>query len=286
MDRRVANHRGACCAFGLELRKWRRIRSMSQLGLAVESGTSLRHLSFIETGRARPGHQLVLRLAGVLDIPLRARNDLLIAAGYAPSFRDSQLSSPAMESVRRAVTHILAKQEPYPAIVALPDWTVIMANDAAVRWRRLFFSDAEKERVGPDAANAMKAFFDPRQFRPFIVNWDVCAREILLRVRYEAAGLGPDAPGARLIRELMSYPDVPQISEEGALPPNDPLMTVHMAKNEIRLSYFSMLTTFGTPHDALLEELRIKLFFPANAESAALFQRLVGWQDVEARERA
>jgi hypothetical protein len=229
---------------------------------------------------------LVLRLAGVLDVPLRARNDLLIAAGYAPSFPDSQLSSPAMDSVRRAVTHILAKQEPYPAIVALPDWTVIMANDAAVRWRRLFFSDAEKERVGSDAANAMKAFFDPRQFRPFIVNWEMCAREILLRLRYEAAGLGSDSPGARLIRELMSYPDVPQVFEENerTLPPNDPLMTVHMAKNEIRLSYFSMLTTFGTPHDTLLEELRIKLFFPADAQSAALFHRLAAAPDVKARE--
>jgi transcriptional regulator with XRE-family HTH domain len=288
MDRRYADHRGTCCAFGKELRKWRHIRAMSQLDLAIASGTSPRHLSFVETGRASPGHELVLRLAGVLDIPLRARNDLLVAAGFAPSFRDSELSAPAMENVRRAVAHILTKQEPYPAIVARPDWTVIMANDAATRWRRLFVSDAEKERLGPGAANAMKAFFDPRLLRPYVVNWDVCAREILLRLRYESAGLGPDAPGARLIRELMAYPDVPQDLEEDehGLPPNEPLMTVHMAKNDIRLSYFSMLTTFGTPHDALLEELRIKLFFPADADSAALFHRLAASQVVKARELA
>jgi len=162
-----------------------------------------------------------------------------------------------------------------------------MANDAATRWRRLFVSDAEKERLGPDAANAMKAFFDPRLLRPFVLNWEMCAREILLRLRYESAGLGPDTPGARLIRELMSYPDVPQDPGlERGLPPNEPLMTVHMAKGDIRLSYFSMLTTFGTPHDSLLEELRIKLFFPADAGSAELFHKLAEGQEVRARELA
>lgn len=288
MDRHFADRRGTCCRFGQELRKWRQIRGMSQLDLAIVSGTSPRHLSFIETGRASPGRELVLRLAGTLDVPLRSRNDLLIAAGHAPSFSASQLSAPVMENVRRAVAHILAKHEPYPAIVVQPDWTVIMANDASVRWRRLFISDAEKERAGPGAANAMKAFFDPRLLRPFVLNWDVCAREILLRLRYEAAGLGPESPSARLFRDLLSYPGVSQESEpvEHALPPNEPLMTVHMAKGSIRLSYFSMLTTFGTPHDALLEELRIKLFFPADPDSAALFQRLAASQDIPESEYA
>jgi len=119
-------------------------------------------------------------------------------------------------------------------------------------------------------------FFDPRLLRPYVVNWERCAQDILLRLRYEAASLGPESPPARLFRELLTYPGAPQAAEaeHGSLPPNEPLMTVHMAKDNIRLSYFSMLTTFGTPHDVLLEELRIKLFFPADPDSAALFQRL------------
>jgi len=276
MDRRRAEHRGDCGAFGRELRRWRCIRAMSQLDLATTVGTSPRHLSFVETGRSTPGRDLVLRLVEALDIPLRHRNGLLAAAGYASIFQDSALSAPAMEVVRTALDFVLAQQEPYPAIVARPDWTVIMANQAAVRWRRLFISDAEKDRAGPAAANAMKMFFDPLLFRPYVVNWERCARDILLRLRYEAASLGPESPPARLVRELLTYPGVPQAaeSEPGSLPPNEPLMTVHMAKGHTRLSYFSMLTTFGTPQDVLLEELRIKLFFPADADSAVLFQRL------------
>jgi hypothetical protein len=163
-----------------------------------------------------------------------------------------------------------------------------MANQAAVRWRRLFISDEEKERAGPDAANAMKMFFNPLLFRPYIVNWEHCARDILLRLRYEAAGQGPDSPPARLLRDLLTFPGAPQAVESahGGLPPNEPLMTVHMAKGDLRLSYFSMLTTFGTPQDALLEELRIKLFFPADAGSAVLFRRLAEPESVRSLQLA
>ena len=276
MDRRSAGHQGVCGAFGRELRKWRSIRAMSQLDLAIAAGTAPRHLSFVETGRSTPGRELVLRLAEALEVPLRSRNELLVAAGYAPIYLDSALSAPAMDGVRTALQFVLAQQEPYPGIVVRPDWTIIMANEAAFRWRRLFVSDTEKDRAGPDAANAMKMFFHPQLFRNYVVNWERCARDILLRLRYEAAGLGPGSPPAQLLRELLTYPGAPQTTEavDGSLAPNEPLMTVHMAKGDIRLSYFSMLTTFGTPHDVLLEELRIKLFFPADAGSSDLFQRL------------
>jgi transcriptional regulator with XRE-family HTH domain len=278
MDRRRSEHRGECGAFGRELRKWRGIRGISQLDLALTIGTSPRHLSFVETGRATPGRALVLRLVEALDVPIRSRNGLLTAAGYAPVFRDSALAAPPMETIRKALAFTLAQQEPYPAIVVKPDWTVIMANDAAVRWRRLFISDAEKDRAGSAAANAMKMFFDPLLLRPYILNWEQCARQILLRLRQEAASQAADGPSAQLLRELLAYPGAPEAAgsdESGGLPPNEPLMIVHMAKADARMSYFSMLTTFGTPHDVLLEELRIKLYFPADPASTALFQRLV-----------
>ena len=276
MDRRRVEHRGECGAFGRELRLWRGLRGISQLQLAVAIGTSPRHLSFVETGRASPGRALVLRLAEALDVPIRSRNDLLTAAGYASIYPQSGLDAGPMEGVRRALSFALAQQEPYPAIVVQPDWTVIMANAASFRWRRVFITDAEKERAGAAGTNAMKAFFHPLLFRPHIVNWQQCARQILLRLRQEAASQGPAGPSAQLLRELLAYPGAPEAEEatDAVLPPNEPLMTVHMAKGDVRLSYFSMLTTFGTPHDALLEELRIKLFFPADARSAAWFNDL------------
>ena len=190
MDRRRSEHRGACGPFGRELRKWRGIRAMSQLDLAAAVGTSARHLGFVETGCSKSGRDLVLHLAEALNIPLRLRNELLAAAGFAAVFQESSLTAPAMEGMRTALAFVLRQQEPYPAIVVRPDWTVIMANEAAVCWRRLFISDAEKDQVGADAANAMKMFFDPRLLRPYVMNWERCARDILLRLRYEAAGLG------------------------------------------------------------------------------------------------
>jgi transcriptional regulator with XRE-family HTH domain len=276
MDRRRAEHRGACCAFGKLLRQWRGRRALSQLDLATVTSTSPRHLSFVETGRAQPGRELVLRLAEALDMPLRARNAMLVAAGYAPVFRESDPATLPTDGVRRALEFALAQQEPYPAIVVEPDWTVVMANAAASRWRRCFVSDEQQDRVGANARNAMKMFFDRRLLRPFVVNWEQCARQILLRLRHEAMAGEPDSPAARLLRDLLAYPGAPAADEldDGSLPPNEPLMTVHIAKADVRMSYFSMLTTFGTPHDALLQELRIKLFFPADDASAAWFRQL------------
>jgi hypothetical protein len=193
-----------------------------------------------------------------------------------PVYRESALAAPPMEGVRKALDFALAQQEPYPAAVVEPDWIVVAGNAAALRWRRFFISDVEKDQVGADAANAMKLFFHPRLLRPYVLNWEQCARQILLRLRHEAMAAGPDAPSARLLGELLAYPGAPSAAEldDGSLPPNDPLMIVHLAKGDVRVSYFSMLTTFGTPHDALLQELRIKLFFPADAASSEFFHRL------------
>src|SRR5215469_10250769 len=133
MDRRRVEHQGECGTFGRELRRWRALRGISQLQLAVAIGTSPRHLSFVETGRASPGRSLVLRIAEALDVPIRSRNDLLAAAGYAPVFTQSALSAPPMEGVRAALEFALERQEPFPTIVVRADWTVIMVNRAATR---------------------------------------------------------------------------------------------------------------------------------------------------------
>lgn len=261
-------------AFGQLLRGWRAERQMSQLDLSLVADTSARHLSFIETGRASPSRTLVLRLGAVLDLPLRARNELLLAAGYAPVFRERPLSEPIMADARRALDHILRQQEPYPAIVVDRGWNILLRNEASRRMRRVLLDPESIERAGPTTENAMKMIFHPLLYRRWVVGWEELAPLLLLRLAHEAAA----ADGghiADLVREIRSYPGVPAPAlSDGPLPPNQPLLTVRLRKDDLRFDYFSTITTFGAPHDITLQELRIKCFFPADSESAATFHRL------------
>src|SRR5258705_11872769 len=158
--------------FGRLLRQWRSQRGMSQLQLAVEADVSARHLSFVETGRAQASREMVLLLARVLDVPLRDRNDLLVAAGYAPIYRATALDAPALGQVRRALDFILRQQEPYPAIVLDRHWNILLANAATGRLVEALLDPAA---VGELGGNAMRLMFHPRGFRPYIVNWEPTA---------------------------------------------------------------------------------------------------------------
>lgn len=259
---------------GVLLRRWRGARGLTQEALALEAGISPRHLSFIETGRAAPGRAVLLRLCETLDLPKRARNELLVAAGFAPAFAETAFDALPSDGVKALLRRILDQQKPYPALVADSAWTIRMANGPAMRMVFAFVGEAEARAAGPDALNAMKQLFHPGLLRPFVENWEEVARDVLVRLSQEAAA-GPLSSGAeRLLTELMAYPGVPALRRAEPLAPAGPAMTVRMRKGPLRLAYMSMLSTFGTPQDVTLEELRIKLFFPADAESAATFARL------------
>jgi transcriptional regulator with XRE-family HTH domain len=245
------------------LREWRAARRLSQLDLALEVGASTRHLSCVETGKAQPSRDMVARLADALDLPLRDRNGLLIAAGYAPEYRESALASPEMAPVRRAIEFILEHQEPFPAFVMNRHWDVLMTNQALMRLIGLVKGDT---RVHP---NIMRQVFDPEDMRPFIANWEEVAGELIRHLHDEVAAAPADTTARALLDEVLAYPDIPaqwRTRVPGATPL--PLLTTVFARGELKLPFFSTLTTFGTPRDVTLDELRIECMFPANEATA------------------
>ena len=253
--------------FGTLLREWRSRRRVSQLDLAVEAGVSSRHVSFIETGRAQPSREMVLMLARVLDVPLRDRNELLMAAGYAAMYRATDLEAPALEQARRALDFMLRQQEPYPAIVVDRAWNLLKANNGAVRLVETF---TEPSAASDWNGNAMRLMFHPRCFRPHIVNWEAMAAALIQWLHRDVlSGIG-GAETRRLLDELLSYPGVPPRWRTLDLDVSTaPFLAIDFRKNDLHLRFFSTLTSLGTPHDITLQELRVEAFFPADAETEA-----------------
>ena len=259
--------------FGRLLRQWRAERGLSQLGLSVEAGVSSRHLSFVETGRAQPSREMVLLLARTLDVPLRDRNDLLIAAGYAPVYRRTGLDAPAMAPVRRALDFILRQQEPYPALVLDRHWNVLKVNEGSARVQAHFL-DATAV-AGLDPPNAMRLMFHPRAFRPFIVNWEATAASLIQWLHRDAAGGFGDVETRALLEELLAYPDVPRQWRRLDLDASTtPVLPIEFRRGDVTLRYFTTLTSLGTPHDITLQELRIESFFPADEATEVATRRL------------
>ena len=249
-------------AFGLLLREWRSRRRLSQLDLAVEAGVSSRHVSFIETGRAQPSRDMILMLARVLDVPLRDRNDLLTAAGYAAMYRATDLEAPALDQARRALDFMLRQQEPYPAIVVDRAWNLLKANNGAVRLVQEF---SDPEAANEWAGNAMRLMFHPRGLRMHIVNWEAMAAALIQWLHRDVlAGLGGEDT-RKLLDELLTYPGVPPRWRTLDLDVSTaPFLAIEFAKPGVHLRYFSTLTSLGTPHDITLQELRVEAFFPAD----------------------
>ena len=251
--------------FGRLLREWRSRRRVSQLDLASEAGVSSRHVSFIETGRAQPSREMILMLARVLDVPLRDRNELLVAAGYAAMYRATDLDSPALEQARRAVEFMLKQQEPYPAIVVDRSWNLLKANNGAVKLVETFADPGAANEWG---GNAMRLMFHPRGLRAHIVNWEAMAAALVQWLHRDVlSGIGGDET-RRLRDELLSYPGVPPRWRTLDLDVSTaPFLAIDFAKDELHLRFFSTLTTLGTPHDITLQELRVEAFFPADAQT-------------------
>jgi len=248
-------------AFGLLLKEWRRVRRKSQLTLALEANVSPRHLSFVESGRSVPSRDMVQTLAEALDVPLRDRNALLVAAGYAPLYAERSLESADLIQVRRALTRLLDHQEPYPAVVLDRQWNVLQSNRAAPR----LFSHFVDLAALPEPRNLLRSIFDPAGLRPWIANWDVVAQTLVHRVFREAVGGVPDPRVLAVLGELRSYPPSPTLGPATAA--DLPFHPVQFRKGSLSLSFFSMVTTVGAPHDITAQELRIEAFFPSDDET-------------------
>ena len=270
------------CTFGELLRRWRMARRLSQLELGMEAAVSSRHISFIETGRAKPSREMVLILAKVLDVPLRERNLLLHAAGYAPFYSETSLDDPQMAQVRRALELILEQQEPFGAIVFDRHWDIVMVNAAYVRFTNLLLGAGHTAAVPltvipPPRPNLLHSLFDPAGWRSFIINWDLVARSLLPRVHREIV-LEKDPATRELLNAILAYPGVPKRWREPDFEsPQDVIIPIEMRFGDQTLRLFSTITTLASPHDITLQELRIESFHPADEVTADL-ARLIAAQ--------
>ncbi|WP_341913486.1 helix-turn-helix transcriptional regulator [Ferrovibrio terrae] len=265
----VALQGGPGAGFGTLMRQWRRRRGFSQLELAETGSVSQRHVSFLESGRARPSRQMVLHLAELLDMPLRERNRLLHAAGFAAAYRESGLDAPHLAEARHALDLLLKQHEPFPAVVVDAGWTVQLANQAAQRMIG-FLLGAGRDPARP--VNFMTLPLHPNGARPYIRNWRDVAGALLHRLQREAM----DSPAAAaVLAEVRGYPDVDALwrSVDWESEPR-PLLTFAIEKDGLVLDLITMIATFGTPQDVTLQDLRIETFLPANAASEALLRGL------------
>jgi transcriptional regulator with XRE-family HTH domain len=260
-------------SFGARLRWWRERRGLAQLDLAGAAETTQRHVSFLESGRATPSREMILRLAAVLDLPLRQQNALFLAAGYAPPWRESPLSAPELARVNGALDHMLAQQEPYPAFVLDRRWTLLRANTGAARLTE-FLTGPPSPDPPPavEPVNLALALVSPDGLRPFIVNWEEVVLHFLRGVQADALADGT-AETAALLARLLAVPGAPALSQ--VLPPDDrqsPVLIIHFRRGETSLRLFTTIATLGTPHDVTLQEIRIECFFPVDDATARAFQ--------------
>jgi transcriptional regulator with XRE-family HTH domain len=247
------------------LRDWRQRRRRSQLDLAVEAEVSARHLSFVETGRSRPSRELVLHLAEHLEVPLRDRNSLLLAAGYAPSYRERSLDTEELEPVRQAIDKILSGHEPFPAVVVDRYWNIVSANGALLS----LLGSVVNARLLEPPANALRIALHPDGLAPHIENLVEYADHLLARLDRQASTAGSDEM-RELAQELRSYPGIPTApTSHGDVVDRLFAPLVLRLEGRPRLTFFSTIATFGTALDVTVAELAIEQFFPADRATAA-----------------
>jgi transcriptional regulator with XRE-family HTH domain len=245
---------------GALLREWRQRRRLSQLDLASEAEISTRHLSFLETGRALPSRDMVLHLSERLEIPLRERNLLLIAAGYAPVFQERSLADPELQAARAAMDLVLQAHAPNPAIAIDRHWTLVAANRSVAP----LIAGVDPELLKPPV-NVLRLSLHPRGLAPRIVNLAEWRAHLLERLRRQV-DVSADAVLVELLKELRGYPAPSQ-------PPHRPngagvVVPFKLRHGDRVLSFLSTTTVFGTPVEITLSELALETFFPADAETA------------------
>lgn len=257
---------------GRLLREWRQRRRMSQLELAVEADISSRHVSFLETGRALPSREMLLRLAAQLAVPLREQNMMLLAAGYAPVFPEQSLDAPSMQAIRQTVDLVLSGHEPYPALAVDRYWTLVAANRAVTA----LLAGSDPALLQPPV-NVIRLSLHPQGLAPQIANFAEWRNHTLARLQRQIA-ISADAQLAALLAEVATYPVPAQASVAIAATPQDEVpvaapFRLHTALGQ--LTFISTTTVFGTPIDITVSELAIESFFPADATTADLMHQLM-----------
>lgn len=244
------------------VRNWRQRRRMSQMELALEAGLSTRHLSFIETGRSRPSPEVLMAVADQLDVPLRERNSMLLAAGYAPRYAQRDLQTPDMRPVHEALTRLLEAHQPYPGLVVDRHWNVVLANRAAMALASLL-----PESLRTPTLNIYRASLHPHGLARYTRNLEDWIAHLLSNLR-RSLEISGDAALMALEAEVLAYPRVAEDARR--MPATDGQSLLIPCLLDLptgSLSLFTTLTSFGTPQDVTLQELCIELFYPADAAS-------------------
>lgn len=255
--------------FGVVLRQWRQTRGYSQLELGLAAEVSTKHVSFLETGRAKPSREMVGLLASTLDIPLSERNMLLQSAGYREGYSCMALEQPEMEPVRRALTYALENHNPYPAIVMDQEWNMLMANEG---YQKLLAQVVALRPNFPQTQNVLELFFDPEGVRPLVTNWADIASLLLQRVHRERVLYRHGKTD--LLERLLGYPDIPDDWKKidfsrSALP----MTCLNLQLGDVVLEMFSSLSMFGTAIDINMQKIVIEQYFPVDDQTVDFFNR-------------
>lgn len=269
MDTRASKTFRPANPVGDLLRGWRNRRAMSQADLAFEAGISIKHLSFVETGKAAGSRDILLQLAGALGLSLRDRNALLEAGGFARQYGERDLAAPEVADARRAIDLLLKRHEPFPAIVTDRRWNVLQANSAAVRLMTMLLGETRMQRP----LNHMRMFLAPDELRPYVENWPKVAAALLMRARHEAMAAPLDGALQSTWRELLKLPGLPTAPFDERETPG-PLCEVRLRKGDVAVGLIGTVLTLGTPQDITLQELRVEMFMPADAPSQAVLEKV------------
>ena len=255
--------------FPARLAGWRKRRGLSQLQLALSAACSQRHLSFLELGRTRPSREMIHRLAAALDVSLRQSNELLLAAGYAPAWTETDLGAEALAPIRSALDYMLGQQEPFPAVVVDRRWNLLQANKGAVAMVEFLVGPAT-----PGAAiNLADALVAPDVLRPHLTNWAEVVRFFVRSVDADATVDGT-AESAALLERLLGYEGVrAAMAQAPALASEGPVLPMHFQKGKTALRLFTTIATLGTPQDITTQELRVESFFPMDDHTRDVFRR-------------
>jgi transcriptional regulator with XRE-family HTH domain len=254
-------------SFGVVLRRWRERRRMTQMDLAFAANASTRHLSYLETGRARPSREMVMRLGAYLDVPLRERNTLLLAAGFAPAFQERSLAE--LSAARQAIEQILDAHKPYPAFAVDRHWNIVLSNQVLPQ----LYVDVAPELLRPPV-NSVRLTLHPRGMAPRLVNLAEWRDHVISELRHQLdarADIGTQA----LLKEVMAYPAPPGADAIEPEPGAERYATPLKIRTDAGvLSFLSTVTVFGTPTDVTLAELALEMLFPADARTVAVVREL------------
>lgn len=256
------------------LKSWRAKSHVSQLELALRCDVSQKHVSFVESARTKPSRSMVLDFCEALNIPLRDRNALLLAAGYAPEYQESELTEPELAVVDQALDMMLRQQEPFPAMVVDRLFNVVRANHGALKLQRMLFDVEKPNDLPPIAGNILRSLFHPSGYRGYIANWADIAPYFLRQLRDEILAHNNPQDLQALLQELRTCDGV---SEDWMkYQPGQwqaPILTIDIMKDNLELSLFSTIATLGTPLDITLQEIRIECYFPADEKTQEYFRK-------------